>query len=156
MKNCKLILLCVLAVLSTGLFAQNNTVKGTVTDAGSGEGVAYAGVLVKGGNTITGTTSDENGQYQITVPSNATLIFSAIGFTEKEVAVDGRAVIDVQLAEDAEMLDETIVVAYGTAKKSSFTGSASTVSSEKLEKRTVSNVSNALSGSWTVFRMKVL
>lgn len=147
MKNCKLILLCVLAVLSTGLFAQNITVKGTVTDASSGEGVAYAGVLVKGGNTITGTTSDENGQYQITVPSNATLIFSAIGFTEKEVAVDGRAVIDVQLAEDAEMLDETIVVAYGTAKKSSFTGSASTVSSEKLEKRTVSNVSNALSGT---------
>ena len=147
MKKISLFLLCIMATISVGLHAQNITVKGTVTDAETGEGVAYAGVLVKGGATLSGTTTDENGQYEITVPANGTLVFSAIGYADQEVAVNGRAVVDVVMSEDTEMLDETIVVAYGTAKKASFTGSAASVKKETLEKSSVSNISKALEGA---------
>ncbi len=147
MKKISLFLMCVLATISVGLNAQNITVKGTVSDASTGEGIAYAGVIVKGGNTLTGTTSDETGAYEITVSKNAVLVFSSIGYKDLEVPVQGRAVVDVALTADNEMLDETIVVAYGTARKSSFTGSASMVDAEKLENRSVSNVSNALQGA---------
>ena len=149
MKRVKLILLCALAMVTLGLNAQNITVKGTVSDAKTGEGIPYTAVFVRGGNALTGTTSDEFGQYQITVAKNATLTFSAIGYAEKEVAVNGQAIINVAMDEDQNILDETVVIAYGTAKKSSLTGSVSSIDSEKLELRPITNVSTGVEGLTT-------
>lgn len=125
-------------------YAQNIAVSGTVTDASTGEGIPFASIQVKG--TMTGTSTDADGNYTLSVPKNAILLFSSIGYLNQEAAVEGRTVINILLAPDTESLEETVVVAYGTAKKSSFTGSATAIKSENLNKRTVSNVSKAIEG----------
>lgn len=141
----RVILTCLMIVLAgAAAFAQNITVRGMVKDANTGEGIPYASVQVKG--TMTGTATDGDGSYTIVAPMNATLVFSSIGYVTQETAIDGRAVIDILMASETESLEETVVVAYGTAKKSSFTGSATAVKSESLNKRTVSNVSKAIEG----------
>ena len=149
MKKIKMLLLCAFAFVSIGLSAQNITVKGLVTDAKTGEGVPYTAVFVRGGSSISGTTSDEYGQYTISVSKDATLTFSALGYAEKSVVVNGQKVINVSLDEDQNILDETVVVAYGTAKKSSLTGSVSSIDSEKLELRPITNVSTGVEGLTT-------
>ena len=125
-------------------FGQRIQVKGTVTDAASGDPIAFASVVVQG--TMTGTASDAEGKYSISVAPNANLVFSSVGYKTQSIAVAGKSVIDCALAPDTEYLDDVLVVAYGTAKKESFTGSAQTIKSEKLEKRTVANVTKALDG----------
>ncbi len=144
MKKLRFAMTCLSLVLSLAAFAQNITVKGVVTDATTGEGVPYASIQVKG--TVTGTSTDADGAFSFSVPSRATLIFSSIGYVTQEVAVEGRNVINVLLASDSEYLEDVLVVAYGTAKKESFTGSAQTIKSEQIEKRTVANVTKALDG----------
>ena len=120
------------------------TVTGVVTDQ-TGAPIPFASVVVKG--TMKGIASDENGAYTLDgVPSSATLVFSSIGFTNQEAAVAGRRRIDVTLSPTAESLEETIVVAYGTAKKGSLTGSAAVIQSEELEKRITSNITKAFDG----------
>ena len=144
MKKAKLFLSALSLFMAVGVFAQNMRVTGTVTDASTGEAVPYASLMVKG--TLNGTSSDAEGNYSINVPSDGVLVFSAVGYVTIEEDVDGRARIDVALEPDSEFLDETIVVAYGTAKKSSFTGSAGTVGGESISRRSVSNVTKALEG----------
>ena len=125
--------------------AQNITVKGVVTDAATGEPLPGAAILVKG--TADGVVADFDGNYVITVPANATLGFTTIGFKSAEEEVNGRTVINVALETDTEMLEETIVVAYGTATKSSFTGSAAVVKSDAIEKHVATNVTSSLAGT---------
>ena len=125
-------------------FGQRISVKGTVTDATSGEPIAFASVVVQG--TMTGTATDVEGKYTISVAPNANLVFSSVGYKTQSIAVGGKSVVDCALAPDSEYLQDVLVVAYGTAKKESFTGSAQTIKSEKLEKRTVANVTKALDG----------
>lgn len=144
MKKIKFVLTCLLLAVSVASFAQNVQVKGKVVDANTGEGVPFASVQLKG--TMTGTSTDADGSYFLTVPSRSSLIFSSIGYQTQEVAVEGRTVIDIILAPDAEFLEDVLVVAYGTAKKESFTGSAQTIKSEQIEKRTIANVTKALDG----------
>lgn len=145
MKKFKIFLTAVATMaFSLAAIAQNITVKGTVTDS-AGQPVVSAGVQVKGGTT--GTVTDLSGNYSINVPSKAVLLFSSIGYTEKEVAVDGRTVINVILDEDFQLLDETIVIGYGTSTKSAFTGSATMVKEETIEKKITSNVTAALAGT---------
>ena len=144
MKKIRFVLTCLLLAVSAVAFAQNIQVKGKVVDANTGEGVPFASVQLKG--TMTGTSTDADGAYVLTVPSRSTLVFSSIGYQTQEVAVEGRTVVDVILASDAEFLEDVLVVAYGTAKKESFTGSAQTIKSEQIEKRTVANVTKALDG----------
>ena len=144
MKKIRFVLTCLLLAVSAVAFAQNIQVKGKVVDANTGEGVPFASVQLKG--TMTGTSTDADGTYFLTVPSRSTLVFSSIGYQTQEVAVEGRTVVDVILAADAEFLEDVLVVAYGTAKKESFTGSAQTIKSEQIEKRTVANVTKALDG----------
>ena len=144
MKKTKIFLSLMLLTVATALFAQNITVKGTVTDASNGDSMPAASVVLKG--TRTGAVADIDGAYSITVPSNGTLVFSSIGYKTLEVAVNGRGTINVALEPDAESLGDVLVVAYGTAKKESFTGSAQTIKSEQIEKRTVANVTKALDG----------
>lgn len=145
MKKVKLFFMAVATLaFSISALAQNITVRGTVTD-GAGEPVVSAGVQVKGATL--GTVTDLSGNYSLNVPSNAVLVFSSIGYTDKEVAVNGRAVIDVILDEDYQLLDETIVIGYGTSTKSAFTGSATMVKEETIEKKITSNVTAALAGT---------
>ncbi len=128
-------------------YAQNINVSGKVTDASTGESVPFASIQVKG--TMTGTATDADGNYTISVPRNATLIFSSIGYINQEAAVEGRTVINILLAPDTESLEELVVVAYGVAKKESVTGAISTVKSDAIDKRPVSSVSNVLEGMAT-------
>ena len=113
--------------------AQEIRVSGTVTDSSTGEPVPYASVHVEG--TMTGTNTDGEGQYSLEVPRDGILVFSSIGYTTIRIPVESRTLIDISLSPDTEYLDETIVVAYGTATKSSFTGSASMVRAEAIESR---------------------
>ena len=89
-----------------------------------GEPLPGASVLVKG--THNGTVTDVDGKYTLTVPADATLVFSFIGLKTIEQKVNGRSVINAELIPDSEQLDEVMVVAYATAKKYSFSGAAST------------------------------
>ena len=140
------IFLSLMLTLATSAFAQNVTVTGSIKDATTDEPLPGASVLLKG--TRTGTVADIDGNYSITVPSGGTLVFSSIGFLSEEVVVNGSGnrVIPIALQPDTEVLSDVLVVAYGTAKKESFTGSAQTIKSEQIEKRTVANVTKALDG----------
>jgi len=145
MKKIRFFVTSLLLVMSVGLFAQNIQVKGTVTDASTGEVIPFASVSVKG--TMTGAATDLDGNYQLTAPANGVLVFSFVGYQNLEVAIEGKSVINAALATDQELLEETIVVAYGTSTKSSFTGSAAMVKSEAIEKKVSTNVTSALAGT---------
>jgi hypothetical protein len=125
-------------------------VRGQVTDAATGEGVPFASVHLEG--TMTGTSTDGDGFYEPTVPSDGILVFSSIGYRTREVAIDGRTAVDAALEPDTESLEETIVIAYGTATKSSFTGSAAMVDSQTIESRVSTNVTSALQAQLPEYR----
>ena len=145
MKKIKLLLTGLLLVLAFGLtHAQNIQVTGTVTDANTGEPVAFASVQLKG--TVVGTATGLDGKFTISAPGNGVLIFSFIGYTTQEVSINQRTTVNVAIIPDAVALEDVLVVAYGTAKKESFTGSAQVVRADKIEKRTVANVTKALDG----------
>lgn len=127
------------------IFAQNITVKGTVTD-GTGEAVIGASVVVKG-DAAHGNITDIDGNYTLSnVPPQATLIFSYVGMKTQEIAVNGRVKIDVVLAEDSELLQEVVVVGYGTQKKVNLTGAVGTASGDVLQGRPITNVGQGLQG----------
>ena len=141
----KLMLLLACLFVGIGLVtAQNQTVTGVVISEEDGQPVIGASVRVE--NTQLGAITDVDGRFRISnVPSSAkTLIVSYVGMQEQKVAVKPN--VTVYLKSNTELLDEVMVVAYGTAKKSAFTGSASTVKSEEIGKIQSSNVANALSG----------
>src|SRR6218665_2890589 len=99
-------------------------VNGKVTDANTGEPLPGVNVAVKG--TLNGTSTDADGKYNLSVDdSNATLVFTFVGYVLQEIAMGARSVIDVQLAADQKQLDEVVVVGYGTAKKKDITGAVS-------------------------------
>lgn len=145
MKKIKLLFAALMILVCSAVYAQNITVSGVVKDASNGEAVPFASVVVKG--TTTGTETGLDGSYSIAAPSNGTLVISCVGYKTAEIAVAAAAIHNVSLEVDSNFLDETIVVAYGTSTKATFTGSAGIVKSEELEKRQVSNLTQALSGS---------
>ena len=145
MKKFKLFLASAAMLLGCALAsAQTVTVHGTVTDASTGESIPAASVVIKG--TLSGVTADVQGRWSLSVPSDAILVFSTVGFKTAEVSVSGKTVIDVALHPDAEFLNETIVVAFGRSTKEAFTGSAAVVKTEDITKVQASNVSSALVG----------
>ncbi|RIJ43172.1 TonB-dependent receptor [Pontibacter oryzae] len=110
---------------------QEQTVRGTVKDA-SGTSLPGVAVVVKG--TTRGTSTDLNGNFNIAVPANATLVFSYIGFQQQEVAVGNQAAFNITLQTDTKALQEVVVVGYGTQKKSDVTGAVTAVTSEDFVK----------------------
>ena len=145
MKKIRLFFTAMLVLLtSAAALAQDVTVTGKVVDSSTGEPVPFASIQLKG--TLTGGSTDADGNYSILVHDDAVLIFSSIGYQTQEVEVAGRAAINVNLAPDSEMLDETIVVAFGTTTKEAFTGSATVLKTDDLIKTQSSNVSDALVG----------
>lgn len=144
MKLLKLILPGLLFMLATVAQAQNLTVTGVVTDSSTGETVPFASIRVDG--TTTGGMTDLDGLYSISAPADAVLIFSSIGYKDARVEIAGKTQHNVILEPDTQMLEETIVVAFGTATKESFTGSATVVKSEDIAKVQSSDVTRALEG----------
>ena len=136
------------ALLLTGAAAlaqEKITVSGTVLDS-AGLPVIGAGVFVKG--TTNGTVTDLDGNYTLPgVPADAVLTAANLGYTTEEQAVAGRKTVNFTLAEEAVALDDVIVVAYGTAKKESFTGSAGVVKGDELSKRPVGNLTKSFEGT---------
>ena len=145
MKKFFLFVLAVLCSTTIMLAQSKATVSGTVSAKDDGQPIPGANVLVKG--TKIGAFTDANGKYSIpNVPKNAVLVFSSIGYTTQEIPVAGKAVINVVMASDAMALDETIVVAYGTAKKGTYTGAASVVKSDAIKDIPTASFENALNG----------
>ena len=142
MKN---ILVLLLLLASTSVYAQRMTVTGTVTDEQSGTPLAGATVQVKG--TMQGSITDVGGKYSIEVPgANSTLVFSFVGYGAKEVLVGNQTVINVTLREDIQGLEEVVVVGYSTQKKANLTGAVDQVTTSTLENRTMSNLTQGLKG----------
>jgi len=124
-------------------FAQEKTVSGKVTDQ---NGAPLPGVSVLVVGTTTGTQSDFDGLYSISVAQGATLRFSYIGQKTQDVVVGSSNTIDVQLSEDAQALEEVIVTGFGNVSKTSFAGSAKVVAGENISNKSFTNVSQALAG----------
>ena len=144
MKKAKLFFSTLFVLLGVTLAAQNVQVSGVVSES-NGDAVTGVAVQLKG-STATYAMTDSYGNYRISVPSNGTLVFTCLGFKTVEVPVSGRAVIDVVLEADTEMLSETIVVAFGKSTKEAFTGSAKVLGDEKLSLSQVASATNALAG----------
>ena len=140
----KYVLFFVLAFAGLVAMAQN-TVTGNVMSAADDEPMIGASVLVKG--SPTGTMTDFDGNFTLkNVPADATLIFSAVGYERIEVPVNGQSVINVTMNEVASLLDEVVVVGYGTVKRSDLTSSISTVKAEDITEVTTGNPMDALQG----------
>lgn len=142
MRLASIMLFSVLFFATT--YAQEITITGTVTSVTDNEPLIGATVTVKG--TVTGTATDIDGKYSITAAPDATLILSYTGFAPIEVPVNNRTLIDVSLDFDSEVLEEVVVVGYGTQKKATLTGSVASVDGEALEKSSAPNLGTALAG----------
>ena len=129
------------APLST--WAQNIGLNGSVVDI-SGDPIIGASVLQKG--TTNGSITDFDGNFSLSVPANANIIISYIGYETQTVPVNGRSQMKITLREDNEMLDEVVVIGYGTMKKSDMTGAISSVDVDDLSKRSTTNPAEALQG----------
>ena len=132
-------------MVTAAAYAQDITVTGTVTDASTDETVIGASVQLKGSTTVYAMTDDLGG-YSITVPSNGVLVVSFLGYKTVEIPVNGRTNIDVALEFEAEMLEDVVVVAYGTARKEATTGSVATVTGDVIAESPVTSVDKMLSG----------
>ncbi|HEX8425196.1 TonB-dependent receptor [Hymenobacter sp.] len=135
-----------LAASPTALFAQAPiTLKGTVTDAASGEGLPGVSVVVKG--TTNGAATNTDGSFSLSVPNeDATLIFSYVGFQTQEVPVKGRTSFAISLKGDQKALDEVVVIGYGSIKKSDITGSVASVRTDDILKTIPTSINQGLQG----------
>ena len=126
-------------------FAQEYDINGKVTDP---SGIELPGVSIFVKNTTKGTASDFDGNFELkNVPANATLVFSSLGFTTKEIKVTKSETITVILEEDNKILEEVVVIGYGTQKKREVTGAVSTVSSKTIDQIKPVRVEQALQGT---------
>ena len=119
-------------------------IKGTIKDS-AGEPIIGANVILKGDATV-GSITDIDGNFDLSVPSNATLQVSYIGYNTQDVPVGNKSFLNITLKEDTETLDEVVVVGYGSQKKVNVIGSIASVDSKALESRAVPDVSNMLTG----------
>ena len=146
MKKVKLFMACLLAVVSTAVYAQNITVRGTVTDASNGEPITGAAVVVQGSATSYALT-DVQGAFSINAPRNGVLVVSNMGYKTKSVEVNGMTVVNIALEPDTEYLDEVVVTAQGLTRKQKAIGySAQVINDEQLTVVHSSSLGNSLAG----------
>ena len=136
--------LFVMLLFATLTYAQKVTVKGVVVDGQTQE--PMIGLTIKEKGQTTGAVTNIDGQYAISVPSNATLVFSYMGYKTVEQAVNGRNSINIEMMPDVAQLDELIVIGYGVQKKSDVTGSISSISGKDINNIPVSSTLQALQG----------
>ena len=138
-----LVFLFLLCLFPLGAMAQS-VVKGTVNDE-AGEPIIGATVKVQGTNA--GAITDFNGNFSVQAASNATLNVSYVGYVPQTVNVNGRSNITVVLKEDAQVLNDVVVIGYGTMKKSDISGSVATINKEQMERKVPVNIAQALQGA---------
>jgi TonB-linked SusC/RagA family outer membrane protein len=132
-----------IVIISASLAFQDISVTGKIT-GDNGEPLSNVTVYVKG--TSRGTTTDNNGNYTITVPEKGTLVVSYIGFDSKEIAVNSQSVINVKLSQSAKQMEQVVVVGYGTQRKIDVTGSIAQVKGDEIAKQASTNAMSALQG----------
>lgn len=143
MKN--VVMLCLSLIVSLSLMAQQRRITGNVKDTGDNYAMIGVNIMEKG--TLNGTVTDIDGNFQInTTTSNPVFVFSSIGYVTKEVAVGGQTHLIVLMEEDSELLDEVVVVGYGSMRKSDLTGSVSSVKTEKLNVIPANSIEGILQG----------
>ncbi len=134
-----------LSFLALGATAQERTVSGKVTSAEDGSTIPGVNVVLKG--TTTGTTTDADGGYRLSVPgSGGTLVFSFIGLETKEVSIGERTTVDVALGMDVTQLSEVVVVGYGTQERKELTGSVTSIASKDVENLVTPSFDSQLAG----------
>lgn len=144
MKQHVLTTLCLIACSSMqSLYAQQIQIAGKITDS-NGKPISGVTINVKGANQ--GTSTNENGLFTLNTNANAILSISAVGYSPQEIQVNGRKTISISLVNNEQTLDEVMVVAYGTTKKSTYTGSAATVKAKDIDNVPVTSFEGALSG----------
>ena len=125
-------------------FAQNRAISGTVVDA---QGTPIPGVaVVVVGNSAIGAVTEMDGTFRLNVPAGANIEISCIGYASQVIAIGNQTVFNVTLEEDAEFLEETVVIGYGVQKKSDLTGAVASVRQEDLENRSTTDAAAALQG----------
>lgn len=142
MRKILLILFALLAGLQT--WAQTTLITGKVADAASYEGIPGAVVKIKGAKT--GVVTDYNGDFKIQAPANGTLAVSMIGYKEATVAISGKKSLAVFLAADNKVLDEVVVVGYGTMKKSDVSGATASIGESAIKGSVITNIDQTFQG----------
>ncbi len=141
----RVLLIFALFMVSLPGFSQNITVKGKVTDSQTGETMIGLNVIIKG--TIRGVVTDIDGIYTMPdCPPDAVLIFSYVGYEPLEVPVEGRTTVDASIHPSSSLLDEVVVIGYGTVSRKDITGSVSSVKGQDLAQVPVSTAAEALTG----------
>lgn len=134
-----------LLMLATALYAQDQTITGQVSDLSTNEPLPGVNILAKG--TSSGTVTDVNGNYQLTVADQVTsLVYSSIGYETFEEEINGRSVINLALSPDIQSLSEIVVVGYGTQDKKELTGAIASVDAESIKDLPVTGIDQALAG----------
>jgi len=128
------------------------TISGNITAASDGSALPGVNILVKGTNK--GAISDVDGNFNIEAESTATLIFSMMGYLNKEVAINGQSVIKVVMEEDTKSLEEVVVVGYGTLKKGNITNAVATFSADNLDERPLLRLDQAMVGQMSGVQIK--
>ena len=129
--------------LSLSAFAQQISIKGHVVDA-TGEPVIGASVVE--GRTTNGTITDVDGNFSLSVPANSTLTISFVGYKTQTVPVNGKNSLKVTLQEDTEVLDEIVVIGYGTVKKDDATGSVTAIKPDKMNRGLTTTATDMING----------
>lgn len=126
------------------VYAQSRTVSGKITSAEEGTAIPGVNILVK--NTTTGSVTDVDGNYSISVNDDAILVFSSIGFVSQEIPTSGRTTIDVALVADIQSLSEIVIVGYGSQRRADITSAVSVVNMENIGDVPATNVTRLLQG----------
>jgi TonB-linked SusC/RagA family outer membrane protein len=147
MRKTFLICYFMLAGIVTSATGQDLTVRGTVTSAE--DGVSLPGVTVMVQGTQRGTTTDVDGNYELRAPADAVLEFSFIGMITREVAVEGRSIVNVELTSAVVGLEEVVVVAYGARRRGAITGSVDVVDSDAIDQIPIASFDQILQGKST-------
>ena len=139
----KLLTMILLLLMSVSLFAQVR-VSGVVTDAA---GPVVGASVIEKGSASNGTVTAADGSFSLSVRQGAVIVISSIGYKDQEIAIGSQTRFDIFLEEDSELLEETVVIGYGTQKKSDVTGSVASVDSETMTKRAPTNIAQGLQGA---------
>jgi len=146
MKKKRALLLLMYLLCATIAWSQTRKVTGRVLSDSTREPLSGVSVILKGGTTA--TTADNNGQFSINVPQsgNTTLVFSSVGFVEKEVEVGNQEVINIALSSSLGVMNEIVVIGYQAVRRKDLTGTVASISGAQLEKIPVANAAEALTG----------
>ncbi|GIV35902.1 MAG: hypothetical protein KatS3mg032_0281 [Cyclobacteriaceae bacterium] len=140
----RMLLLAVMLAGVSAAWAQTRTISGKVTSSDDGSPIPGVNVQVKG--TSTGTVTDANGSFSISVGNDAVLVFSFIGYVTQEVTVGSQTTVDVVLQSDVTALSEIVVVGYGTQEKKEITSAVASIKSENFNRGTVNDPAQLLAG----------